>query len=117
MQINATFIVQIINFALTYVLLSRFLLYPFMALIHQKQASRHTLSAILENKILEEQLLIQSKENDLIAFRTYVHQAYQRPSPASAYYPNFQEQKIDNAYVQAMIQKATAIVVEKVPHV
>ncbi len=105
-----------INFALTYVVLSRFLLQPFMVRIRQKEAAHQTLSAILETKRLEEQQLIQHKQDSLVAFREHIHATYQKPVVTPAEYPRFEEQPLDEAHIQKMIQQTTALLIEKVPH-
>ncbi len=117
MQINVTFILQIINFAISYAVLSRFLLQPFMQRIYQKRTARATLSAILDNKDDQKQQLITSKEERLVTFREQIQATYQKPTVTLIEPPLFEERQLDEASVQAMINSATAFVVEKVPHV
>lgn len=116
MHINATFIVQMINFALCSVVLSKFLLKPFMQAIQQKQAARQTLNTILDNKGHQEQELVQSKQDRLVSFRTHIKNAYQPPVITPVQQPSFEEKPISEDYVQEMIQKATIAVIEKVSH-
>ncbi|MBM3893731.1 hypothetical protein FJ365_05025 [Candidatus Dependentiae bacterium] len=116
MQINATFIVQMANFALCSVVLSKFLFKPFMQAIQEKQAARQTLNTILDNKGRQEQLLIQSKHDRLASFKAHIKDAYQPPIITSIEQPSFAEKPMSEAYVQEMIQKATAVVIEKVFH-
>ncbi len=116
MQINATFIVQIANFALCSVVLSKFLLKPFMQAIQQKQAARQTLNTILGYKGRQEQLLIQSKHDRLASFKNHIKHAYQPPPITAVEQPLFEEKPISDTYVQEMIEKATKVVIEKVSH-
>ena len=117
MHINATFIVQMINFALSYMVLSKFLLKPFMQAIQQKQAARQTLSTILDNKGLQEQQLVQSKQDLLTAFRAHVHDTYKKPVITPAEQPCFEEKPLADAHIQEMVRVTATLVIEKVSHV
>ena len=117
MQLNATFIVQIVNFALSYVVLSKFLLRPFVQRIHQKQAARQALVNALKDKEAQLQQLGKDKQEHLKAFQSYVHTTYQPPMITLTQLPVFEEKPLDEHYVQDMIKKTSALVVKKVPHV
>ena len=116
MHINATFIVQMINFALCSVVVSKYLLTPFMQAIQQKQAAQQTLNAILVNKGDQEQLLVTSKQDRLVSFRMRIKNTYQPPVVTPIEQPHFEEKPMSEAYVQEMVQKATSLVIEKVSH-
>jgi hypothetical protein len=115
MQINATFIVQIINFALTYVVLSRFLLQPFLILIQKKKAAQQALQAILENKGHEEAMLIRSKNDALASFKEHIKKTYQKPATHSIEFPVFVETTVDESHIKHLVKQAADLVVKKVP--
>lgn len=88
MQINVTFIIQIINFWISYAMLHKFLFKPFVQLINNKEAARETLIKGLRAK---EQRLLQlqeDKKKNLETFRTYVKTQYPFKTPAPEEIPS-----------------------------
>lgn len=76
MQINVTFVIQIINFWISYTVLHKLLFKPFVGLIHNKEAARDTLTNGLKAK---EQRLLQlqeDKKKNLETFRSYIKAQY-----------------------------------------
>ncbi len=61
MIINATLLVQIINFGITYLLLTRIILYPAARLLQREDA--------VHEKILHDIAILQQRKEDYIAFR------------------------------------------------
>lgn len=76
MHINATCIIQIINFWISYAMLHKLLLKPFVRLIYQKKAARETLINGLKNKEHQLLQLQEEKKQHLESFRNYVQTHY-----------------------------------------
>lgn len=80
MQINCTVFIQVINFWLTYLFLSKILLKPLIDMLNKKESAKKTLTAHLNEKTLFIQNLLNKKNQDLIEFRNQIQIKYQAPS-------------------------------------
>jgi len=116
MEINVTLVLQIFNFAVSYVVLSKFLLRPFMQRIQQKRAARASILQGLKNKDAQLAQLAKDKQDQLIAFRTHVNGTYQTPVPHLPAFPTFQEKTLPKENVDRLIAEATTLVTEKASH-
>lgn len=81
MQINATFIIQIVNFWIMYVVLHKIILKPSVKLIASKMAAKKTMIDALKDKELLLLRLQDEKKKHLSDFKTYMKTAYQLPTP------------------------------------
>lgn len=79
MQVNVTFLLQIINFCITYFFLEKILLRPLVSDLQKREESKNFLLAGIEKK--EEQLvgLQEKKESDLIHFQQLLKSKYKAP--------------------------------------
>lgn len=117
MHINATFLVQIINFVVTYHILNCFLFKPVIASLKEKREKRDGLEHAIQTE--EEKLLALEKEKTekIVAFQTHVKESYpfislaaiEKPSEITRVIP----EKIDTDQLK---KEVTQLLVEKVPH-
>jgi hypothetical protein len=116
MQLNVTFVIQIINFGVFYAVLNAFCFKPLVARISRKEEARQTLLEGLKEK---EQLLVRlqaQKKKDLEDFRARITKNYQPVSsqllevPGSIVYPS------DEQASKELIDQTTQMLVKEVEH-
>lgn len=116
MQINVTFIIQIINFWISYALLHKFLFKPFVRLINSKEAARETLIKGLKAK---EQRLLQlqeDKKKNLEVFRTHIKAEYPfQTLPLEKMPSEFMFTK-NQTELEALIDAEKNLLIQKAPH-
>ena len=100
MQINCTFLIQIINFWATYFFLRKILLNPIIEVINRKKSAKDALNANLKQKEDFIHELISKKSHELADFAQQVQFKYKTPQITQAeintdliYVPD--EKKID----------------------
>jgi hypothetical protein len=81
MQINATFLFQIVNFWISYVVLHKYLFKPMVQLITQKEAAKAFLKDGLKQKEAMLLHLQEDKKKNLEDFRFYIKSHYLFSSP------------------------------------
>ena len=117
MHINATFLIQIINFLLTYTVLDKLLFKPALASIKEKKVKQKTLEASIQKE--EEKLLELEKDKDdkIAAFQVRVQEQYPFISPLhykkAPELAQIEKEIIDTKVLQKQI---TEFLVKKVPH-
>ena len=101
MKLNATFFLQIINFWVTYSLLSRILLKPFVDYIDKKEEAQLLLLTNLNDQETSLTLLEEEKQQKLVDFKNHIHTRCVLPKPTSSLPEskivfNVQPEKIDH---------------------
>jgi hypothetical protein len=119
MQLNATCLIQIGNFWLTYLILHKLLLHPFVKAIEKK---KHT-QALLAERLKEKERLIHtlqdSKVRNLEEFRHYIKQNYIAPTIQPQAEPETAGKiaTLNHTEIEKIAQKIEAAVIAKAPHV
>lgn len=114
MQINCTVFIQIINFWITYLFLSKILLRPLINTLNKKESARKLLISHLTQKDLEIKHLLDKKNQELISFKNQIQAKYKAPPIA------IPEIKTEFSYthnpekVKSIIALSKNIIVEKV---
>jgi hypothetical protein len=116
MQINATFLIQIINFWVTYTILHRLLLRPLVHLINKKDAAKATMIEGIKQKEHVLARLQEDKHKNLEIFRNHVKTKYIfiTPKPASMPPPSIFIK--DPRQIALLTQAAEQLLIEKAPH-
>ena len=115
MQINATVIVQIINFWISYAMLHKLLFKPFVTLIEKKRDAKAMLVASLTSKEQAIITLQENKKQQLEDFKQYLKITYQEPHanlrdiPASATFSKHQDE------IDQFTAYAKNLLIEKAP--
>jgi hypothetical protein len=116
MQINVTFIIQIINFWITYAILHKLLLKPVVRLVNNKEAGKAMLLNGLKEKEAALVRLQEDKKKNIDIFRNHLktHYVFKQAQvleiPASSVFNKKAEE------IEALIATTKALLVEKVPH-
>lgn len=116
MKINATFLIQIINFWATYWVLSRILFKPFIDFIAQKELSQQILhDALRKQESIVNELTIQKQQN-LEAFKQRISTQYVLPKIDSltlgiSHIPDYKVENIDT-----LTEKIKTVLVQAVNH-
>lgn len=116
MQINATFLVQIVNFWISYAMLHKFFFKPFVRFIEKKSTAKRTLLENLKAKELSLAQLQEDKKRHLEDFRAHLKAQYQPPIPTLEKIPTPPTFIKDSAEIAAITKTATEILIEKAPH-
>jgi len=117
MHINATFLVQIINFLITYAALNTLLFKPVIASLQEKKKKREE----LENSIKQEEkkllALEKEKTNKITIFQAKIKKLYPFTSPLHykqpPELPPIKKEHIDTNILQ---KEVTNLLIKKVPH-
>lgn len=116
MQLNITFVVQILNFWLTYSFLKRLFFRPLVTHIFRKEKARQTLVEGLKEK---ERLLIhiqEQKKKDLEEFRDRLKTQYQ-PVTAQFYdIPSELVQSPDQQNLESLVDTTREILIKEAEH-
>jgi F0F1-type ATP synthase membrane subunit b/b' len=123
MHINATFLIQIINFVVTYYILNRFLFKPIIASIKRKHEKEIGLKKSIkkeENKIVT---LEKEKHEVVLSFQRNMKKKFPYISPiiqdkpvdveAEKAFALLTQEKIDKKTLQ---KEVTKFLIERVPH-
>lgn len=116
MHINATVIIQIINFIIAHAILSRFLLKPFAQRILQKQRARKAMIAGFKDKEALLQCLAVEKNRLLFVFQAHVQQNYKPPTINLIVLPSLVDPVLDTTAVEAITKATTKIIIKKASH-
>lgn len=114
MQINVTFLIQIINFWITYIFVSRLLLKPVYCLIQRKKIAKKYLLEKLKQK--EQQLLVcqNKKKDNLVSFRNQVKASFKLKQPKEIEkVPEIQYMQ-NKKTIKDLIEASKKIIVKKV---
>ena len=117
MQINATFFIQLINFAITYWFLNKFMFKPVLSFLQNKKAKEKSFQ---EKLCLSEKILLEmekDKQNSLEEFQENMVEKYEFVSPAKCKVPPEISYKVDKEETKKLTEKVKDILVERVPHV
>ena len=117
MNLNATCVVQIFNFIITYIILKRVLLTPFVARMHKKMAARQKMLAALNDGETTIGKLNNAKIEHLDAFKVHINATYQRPTPVVTEQDTLRELPLNPAETKNLIASTTKLLIEKIPHV
>jgi hypothetical protein len=116
MQINATFLVQIVNFWISYAMLHKLLFKPFVHLIEKKRSARNRVSEGLKHKEHTLLGLQEEKKTNQETFRAYIKSTY------VFLHPKPQEIQIIGSFeknqqeIDHLIKITKEQIVQKVPH-
>jgi len=116
MNINVTFIIQIIHFTIVYWILKRYFFKNIISVLQEKEKSRQTLTSGLKDKEMSLVFLQEEKKKDLLDFRQklkekylFAHESPQEIPSGILYEKN--EKRITDA-----IKTVELRIIEKAPH-
>lgn len=116
MQINVTFIIQIVNFWISYAMLHKLLFKPFVGIINNKQAARQILIKGLKHKELALITLQDDKKKNLEDFRTHIKQQYDfTPLPLIELSQPFAF-SCNQDEIDRLIETQKNLIIQKAPH-
>ncbi len=117
MQLNATFFAQVINFAIVYWFLNKFMFKPVLVFLQNKKEKENKLKSKLAKK--EEWLLCleETKQKELRDFQQKTAQQYEFAPVSTPEIPTQVAYKVDKKEAKKLIDLAKEILVERVPHV
>lgn len=116
MRLNVTFIIQIMNFWVTYFFLKKILFKPFASMLKHRDKARLQILEILKQKESFLKLKTEEKNNMLLEFQ---HLLKKRYAPAPFEYPEipleigYQKNQSD---IENFILMSKDILIKKVPH-
>ena len=117
MHINATFLIQIINFIITYYVLNRFLFRPIIASLKRKHDNKTALTTSIEKEETNIIALEKEKYEAVISFQRNMKKKFPYISPIIEDKPvevvSDVEVKIDT---KALQKEVANFLIEKVPH-
>jgi hypothetical protein len=116
MHINATVIIQILNFMIIHVILSKFLLRPIANRILKKRRVQQELAAGLKEKEVLMQELAIKKAAKLLDFQKHVVKTYAAPIVTLAPLPMLTEPLFDESTVQQIANQAAQVIIDKASH-
>lgn len=116
MQINATFIVQLINFFITYHVLNFLVFKPIIASLHHKEKEEKKINDSIAH---EEEILLSLEKEKSQAMRTFQTQTKEKYPYVSLVEKEKEEEfKIPKTEIDqtALEKQVTDFLIEKVPH-
>ena len=117
MHINITFIIQIINFFITYKVLNIFLFKPVIASLEVKQAKREKLEGSITKEETALAKLERTKAENVVAFQDHVKDEYPYVSLVQEdSYLDIAKIKTEHIDTKELESQVTKWLVEKVPH-
>jgi hypothetical protein len=116
MQINVTFIFQIINFWICYVVLHKFLFKPMVQLLNQKEAAKLFLKESLKQKEAALLQLQADKKKGLETFRIYLKNHYIFGSPRLEEVPSLCVYEKKQQEINALIAACKDVIIAEAPH-
>ena len=117
MHVNLTFLIQIINFWISYVFLHRFFLKPIVILINKKNQAKEFLINGLKQKELALVQLQEEKSKNVTTFRQYLKTTYVLTPPHLQVIPTIVMAKKNQAEITQLTEKIKGILIQRVPHV
>ena len=118
MQINMTLFLQVLNFWVTYWFLNKFMFKTVLLVLDQKKQKEDLIKKKISQK---EKLLLQmerSSKKELDDFKTSMSVKYEVEMPVLECAVNeISDEKINKNESEKIIQAATELLVERVPHV
>ncbi len=116
MQINVTFLIQIINFWVAYTILHKILLRPLVQLIDKKNAAKTTMIEGIKQKEHALARLQEEKNKNLEIFRHHVKSQYIFIIPRPVPMPPASVFLKDQQHIDSLAQAAEKLLIEKAPH-
>lgn len=116
MQINITFVIQIINFWITYGVVHKLLLKPFVARIRAKEATKTTLEDGIKTKETTLSRLHEDKKKNQEEFQSYLKKHYIFTTPQLQAIPITSTFVKDQKEIDALQATIKTLIIQKVPH-
>ena len=117
MHINVTTLIQIGNFACTYLFLRHILFKPIIQLLQKKAAARVYLAKILKEKELVLANLQDEKNKFLSNFRLHLKTAYQFPRQTPLEFSEEISYQPNKDVLIKLVDESAQLMVQKVPYV
>lgn len=115
MNINITFVVQIINFWITYFFLTRLLLKPMVVVLRNRGIAREKMKDALKEREFFLKERVEEKARALVEFRRYLKRNYTvQPVATSIDVPEIEYHR-DRAEIDAIMSSAKKYLKGKVP--
>ena len=117
MQINLTLFVQVINFAITYWFLNKFMFRPVIAFLQEKRKKEAQTKKLIDKKEQELLAMKHKKENDLVEFKQEIKTKYEFEPFESEDIPVQVSCRIDKSEVDKITKMVKNKLVQRIPHV
>jgi F0F1-type ATP synthase membrane subunit b/b' len=116
MQINVTFIIQIINFWITYLVLHKILFKPVVQLLQNKETAKESLVEGIKTKEAGLLHLQEEKKKNLEDFRQYLKTKYAFQPQRQEEIPVLTIQETKREAIAKMVTQECDLIVQKAPH-
>lgn len=116
MQINATFLIQIINFWISYAMLHKLLFKPFVQLIEKKHAAQAKMLGLIKSKEHVLVVLQDDKKQNLEDFRAHLKATYQTLPPKLQPVPATDFFDVEQKTITDITTTVKEIIVQKAPY-
>jgi hypothetical protein len=116
MHINATVIIQIINFIVAHAFLSRFLLQPLADRVLKKRQARARMVINLAKKQKQILALTEQKTVHALAFQHRIAADYSTPPAKLAKLPLLEEPTLQGDTINMLTKKTVEIILKKASH-
>ena len=117
MNINATFLIQITNFWITYLFLHKLLFKPVVALLKQRAFAKNSMLEALKGKELTLVQLQEKKSQHLVAFRQQMHATYNTEISPLNYAPIEIEYHHDQQAIEALVNESKDLMIKRIDDV
>ena len=116
MQINITFVIQVVNFCVTYCFLEKILLKPLVALLQKRDALKAKALEDIGKKESDLTALQQQKDADLQAFKVHVNDKYKLQDVKREEIPLISGSDYDDERIHKMVKEGKKLLVERLAH-
>jgi hypothetical protein len=116
MNINVTFVIQMIHFVIVYMVLKRFFFKGIVSVLQEREKTKQKLTAGLKDKETSLVSLQEEKKKDVVIFRDMLHEKYTFASETSHEIPTGAFYQKDEARLVSIAERVEQLIVEKAPH-
>jgi F0F1-type ATP synthase membrane subunit b/b' len=116
MQINATFLIQIVNFWISYAMLHKLLFKPFVQLIEKKQAAQTKMLNVIKSKEQTIVHLQDDKKKNLEEFRVHLKETYHFTQPQLQDVPATCAIEKEQEGIDSITAQMKQLLIQKAPH-
>jgi hypothetical protein len=116
MQINVTFIIQIIHFIIVYLVLKRYFFKNIIFVLQEKEKTRQMLTSGLKDKEMSLGNLQEEKKKDLFDFRLKLKEKYLFAHEKPQEIPSGILYEQDEKRITHLLNTVEHLIIEKAPH-
>ena len=116
MQINVTFVIQMIHFIIVYMVLKRYFFKDIVSVLQEREKTKQKLTAGLKDKEASLSLSQEEKKKDVIIFRDMLREKYTFASETVYEIPTGVFYQKDEARLASIAERVEQLIIEKAPH-